>query len=73
MFLVKAGKDSEQLLHEALARRENLPMILTVLADIGDSRFEPEIRAFSQDEDPKVAKAAREALRVLARSPRGSG
>ena len=72
MFLVKAGKDSEQLLHEALARRENVPMVLTVLADIGDSRLEPEIRAFSQDEDPNVAKAAREALRVLARSPRGS-
>ena len=72
MFLVKAGRDSEKLLHEALSRRENVPMVLTVLADIGDSRLEPEIRAFSQDADPNVAKAAQEALRVLAQSPRGS-
>jgi hypothetical protein len=73
MFLVKSGKNAEQLLHEALDRRENLPTILTVLADIGDSRLEPEIRAFSHDEDPNVAKAAREALRVLARNRIGSG
>ena len=72
MFLVKAGSDSEKLLHEALSRRENIPMVLTVLADIGDSRLEPEIRAFSQDLDPNVAKAAREALRVLAQASRGS-
>lgn len=73
MFLTRAGKASEPLLHEALARRENLPMILTVLADIGDHRLEPEIRAFSQDQDPTVAKAAREALRMLERSPRRPG
>ena len=73
MLLVKAGKNAEPLLQEALDRRENLPIVLTVLADIGDSRLEPEIRAFSHDEDPNVARAAREALRVLARNPIGSG
>ena len=72
MLLAKAGKSAEPLLQEALDRRENLPMILTLLADIGDSRLEPEIRAFSHDQDPNVAKAAREALRVLARNPMGS-
>ena len=36
MFLVQAGKQAVPLLEEALARRENLPMVLTILADIGD-------------------------------------
>ena len=65
MFLVKAGRDAEPLLHEALGRRENLPMILTVLGDLRDTRLEPEIRELSHDGDPTVAKAAREALRLL--------
>jgi HEAT repeat protein len=65
MFLVKAGKDSEPLLEEALNRRENLPMVLWILGDIGDSRLEPEIRQFSDDLDPRVAGAARDALEGL--------
>ncbi len=65
MFLVKAGKDAEPLLEEALERRENLPMVLWVLGDIGDRRLEPEIRQFSDDRDPRVAGAARDALRGL--------
>jgi hypothetical protein len=64
--LVKAGRLAEPLLEEALYRREHLPVILTILADIGDDRIESEIRSFSADTDPKVAEAARQALRVLA-------
>lgn len=64
--LVKAGRIAEPLLEEALHRREHLPIILTVLADIGDDRIESEIRSFSAHTDPKVAEAARQALRVLA-------
>jgi HEAT repeat protein len=66
MFLVRAGTRAEPLLEEALHRRESLPMVLSILASIGDKRFEPELREFSSDQDPKVAQAAREALRVLA-------
>lgn len=64
--LVKAGQRAEPLLEEALCKRENLPMVLTILADIGDKRIESEIRSFSSHQDPQVAEAARQALRVLA-------
>ncbi len=57
---------TEPLLEEALRRRENLPIVLTILADIGDTRVESEIRRFSGHEDPQVAEAAKQALRVLA-------
>jgi len=65
MFLVQAGKRAEPLLEEALLRREALPMVLTVLADIGDERLEAKLRQFARDEDPKVAEAAEDALRAL--------
>ena len=41
-------------------------MTLSLLADLGDGMVEKEIRPFSTDQDPKVAEAARQALRVLA-------
>lgn len=66
MSLVRAGRLAEPLLEEALDRHENLPVVLTILADIGDKRVEPEIRRFSAHEDPRVAEAAKQALRVLA-------
>lgn len=66
MFLVRAGKKSEPLLQEALVNRQSLPIVLSILADIGDRKFEAEIRQFSGDRDPQVAQAARDALRVLA-------
>ena len=65
MFLVKAGKSAEPLLAEALAQRKNIPMVLSILADIGDPAVEPQIRVFSSDEDPEVSRAAKEALRIL--------
>lgn len=65
MLLVKEGQRAEPLLHEALHRRENLPMVLWVLGDIGDKELVPEIREFSRDRDPSVARAAQDALRVL--------
>lgn len=66
LSLVKAGPIAEPLLEEALRRSENLPIVLTILADIGDKRVEPEIRRFSGHDDPRVAEAAKQALRVLA-------
>lgn len=66
MFLVRAGARAEPLLEEALHRRENLPMVLSILGDIGDRRFQRELEEFSADGDPQVAQAARDALRVLA-------
>ena len=66
MLLVKAGRTAEPILEKALRDREGLPTILTILADIGDKHAEPEIRRFSAHEDPRVAEAAKQALRVLA-------
>ncbi len=65
MSLAKAGRKAEPLLEDALHKRENLSIVLTILADIGDKRVESEIRRFSGDQDPQVAEAARQALRVL--------
>jgi HEAT repeat protein len=67
MFLVRSGHRALPLLRETLGRRENLPMALAILGDIGDRRCEPDIVQFVQDRDPEVAKAARDALRVLGR------
>ena len=36
------------------------------LGDIGDHRFESEIRRLSADRDPEVAQASKDALRILA-------
>jgi HEAT repeat protein len=66
MFLVRAGKRAEPLLEEALRRRENLPMVLSILGDIGNEKFESNLRQFTSDRDPRVAQAAQNALRVLA-------
>ncbi len=66
MFLVQAGERAEPLVEEALRRRENLPMVLIIAGDIGASRLEPQLRRFTADPDPEVAKAARDGLRILA-------
>jgi hypothetical protein len=69
MLLVKAGKKSEPLLLDALRQRENLPLVITILTDLGSRQFEPEIRRLSHDQDPQVARAAEDALRLLAARP----
>jgi hypothetical protein len=70
MLLVRAGSRAEPLLLEAVAARQSLPMVAQILADIGDHRLEPTLSALSRDQDPEVARAARDALRVLEMQPR---
>jgi hypothetical protein len=65
IFLLKAGADSAPYLEESLRRRENLPMVLSLLGDVGDRHVEPELQRFALDRDPRIASAARHALRVL--------
>jgi len=65
MFLVQCGKRAEPLIAEAIARREPLPMALLIAGDIGASALEPELRRFTADPDPDVARAAHDALRTL--------
>ncbi len=66
MFLVQAGARAVPLVEEALGRRQGLPMVLVIAGDIGASRLEPELRRFTTDPDPQVAKAALDGLRILA-------
>jgi len=66
IVLEQAGRQAKRLLEEALRQRLHLPQVLTILADIGDHDLESDIRRLSEDSDPEVAKAAREALRILA-------
>jgi HEAT repeat protein len=65
MSLVQAGRRSEPLLEEAARRREHLPLVLTILGDLGDPAAEPLLEGFASDPEPEVAKAARDALRTL--------
>jgi HEAT repeat protein len=66
IFLVRAGRRSEPFLEDALRRRQhNLPMLISILADIGDPKAAGELRPFTEDRDPQIAQAARDALRIL--------
>jgi HEAT repeat protein len=65
ILLVKSGKRAEGLLLKAMDRRENLPIVLTVLGSIGDPALIPQFRQFTNDQNAEVARAAREALRVI--------
>ena len=73
-LLARSGARAEPLLREALARRENLAMVVTLLGDVGDDTCRPELTGLAGDPDPAVAGAARQALRVLdARHRAGPG
>jgi hypothetical protein len=65
MFLVRGARNAEPLLEEALARREYLPQVIAILADIGDPKYTPEFQRLAEHPDPAVADAARDAVRVL--------
>jgi len=75
MLLVQGGERAKPLLEEAMRRRESLTMVLSVLASLEAPEYEPTLRTFAQDPDPKVADAAREGLRLLhapaVRAPQG--
>lgn len=65
MFLVRGARKAEPLLEEALVGRKHLPKVITILADIGDAKYNSEFHRLSKDLDPAVADAARDAVRVL--------
>lgn len=65
ILLVRARHHSIPLLREALRARFQLPIVLTILADIGIPSLETEITVFLEDVDPGVAHAAREAIKSL--------
>lgn len=70
MFLVRAGRRAVPLLGETLAQRRHLPLVVQIIADVGATEFEPELDRLAEDPDPRIAQAARDALRQLAGAPR---
>jgi hypothetical protein len=66
MFLVQAGQRAQPLVKEAIERREYLPMALTIAGDIGAHSLAPQIQSLTTHTDPQIARAARDALDILA-------
>lgn len=66
MLLVRSRGRAIPLLSEALREQRNVPLVLTLLGDIGDPRSRPVIEPYSAYPDPDVAKAARAALAAYA-------
>ena len=64
-LLARSGTRAEPLLREALAARQNLPMVVTLLGDVGSESCRPALSELTRDPDETVAGAARQALRVL--------
>ena len=65
MFLVQSGRKAIPLLEYELENRRNMPLVLTMLGDIGAAESEGQLRRHLDDPDPEAAKAANEALRAL--------
>jgi HEAT repeat protein len=68
MFLVRNGDRSLPILREALARRQQMPAVLTMLGDIATDDSAELIRQYTGDPDPEVGAAARAALDILERN-----
>lgn len=65
MYLVRGGTRAEPLLLEAVAARWNLPLVATIIGDIGDRRLEAVLVELTRDPEVAVARAAHDALRAL--------
>lgn len=65
MFLVQSGRKAIPLLEHELENRRNMPLVLTILGDIGAVESEGQLRRHLDDPEPEAAKAANEALRAL--------
>ncbi len=68
ILVVKAGRRAIPLLQESMNKCRNLPMVIRLAADVGAHELVPQIRQFADAADPRVAAAARDALRLLASS-----
>jgi hypothetical protein len=64
MFLVRGGERAVPLLAEELQHPGNLPMLLRVMGDVAPEQFRSTLESYAGDEDPKVSRAARDALRA---------
>ena len=65
MFLVQSGRKAIPLLEHELENRRNMPLVLTMLGDIGARESEGQLRHYLGDPEPEVARAANEGLHAL--------
>jgi hypothetical protein len=68
MLLVRGGKRAIPLLTEELRNPRNLPLLLRVMGDVAPSTFRDTLERYSRNEDPKVSRAAKDALRAAPRA-----
>jgi hypothetical protein len=68
MLLVRGGKRAIPLLNEELRSPRNLPLLLRVMGDVAPNTFRDTLERYSRDEDPKVSRAAKDALRAAPRA-----
>lgn len=66
IMLAKGGTAAIPLLQRALAERSYVVEVLTLLGDVGDTSVENDLARFTSDPDAPIARAAKDALRVLA-------
>lgn len=69
ILLTRAGRRAEPLLGEALKAGKHVPMVISVLGSIGDPAVLSAVQAFEGSSDPEVARAAKNAIRVIAPPP----
>lgn len=72
IMLAKGGPAAIPLLHQALMQGTHVVEVITLLGDVGDASVEAEVARFTADSDERIARAARDALRVLALRQRDS-
>ena len=64
-LLARGGSRNLPLLRQALEKQHNLPMILTLIGDIGETDEITLLKRYAADEHADVAHAASDALRIL--------
>ena len=65
IFLARSGERAEPLLLDALSHKENLDTVIALLGDVGRIEHADELKRLREDPDPKVARAAKDALDVM--------
>jgi hypothetical protein len=64
-LLARSGERAEPLVLEALRRRENLAVTIPLFGDVARPAHAGELERLHRDPDPRIARAAKDALDVL--------
>jgi hypothetical protein len=64
-LLARAGESAEPLVLDALRRRENLAVAIPLFGDVARPTQAHELEPLQRDPDPKIARAAKDAMEVL--------